>query len=627
MMNVKSFTAARQTHAGVTSYSAALLTLGGAAIHLAVAPPHFREYVPFGVFFFAVGLAQAIGAVELAVRPTRRLLLLMAGGSAALVGLWLVSRTAGLPIGPEAGHPEELGLPDLICNVMEVVATLLLLILSARHPRQPARRRWVAVVGAVPAALLAAGLTATALAAGASPMPEAFNAAPPAAGSAAVSVASLTERSGDEPVDRFTLTARVGQIDGQPVWAYNGTVPGPELHVTQGHRVQVTLVNELPEVTTVHWHGLRLPNAEDGVAGLTQDAVQPGHSYTYEFVARDAGTYWYHSHQQTGEQIPRGLFGALIVEPARPTEDRDYTVLLHGRPGHVRVDKTRLEAEPGETVRLRVIDAVVPGMEGGPENPVLVGAPARVAALDGHELNEPQPLGPTRVPLGMGQRADFVFTMPAANSVRLELAQREVRLSPVERVFAWLRPNDAPPPGSVTIGSGPTPELPDVGSAPLFDLATYGAPLPRTGGPFDGVATLVLGKNPAIRDGRIELVHTINGEASPDVPALHVSEGERVLVHIVNETDEYHPIHLHGHAFEVLSRNGEPLSGSPVRLDSVMVGPGETWDAAFTADNPGIWMIHCHVLIHAGSGMAMTVNYDGVYTPFEMGTASGNVPE
>jgi FtsP/CotA-like multicopper oxidase with cupredoxin domain len=627
MMKLENLTTTGPIQAGVLSYSAALPTLGAAAIHLAVAPAHFREYVPFGVFFLVVGCTQAIGAVELAVRPTRPLALLIAGGSVALIGLWLVSRTAGLPIGPDPGQPEALGLPDLICNVMEGVAALLLLILAAGQPRQRARRRWLAVVGTLPAALLTTALTATALAAAASSMPEAFNAAPPSAGRAEISVARLTERPGDEPVDRFTLTARVIQIDGREVWAYNGTVPGPELHVRQGDRVQVTLVNELPEATTVHWHGLRLPNAEDGVAGLTQDAVKPGQSYTYEFVARDAGTYWYHSHQQTGAQIPRGLFGALIVEPARPTEDRDYTILLHGRPGHVRVDKTRLEARPGQTVRLRVLDAVVPGMEGGPETPVLVGAPAKVAALDGHELNEPQLLGPTRVPLGMGQRADFVFTMPAANSVRLVLAAREVRLSPVERAFALFRPNDVPPSDSVTIGSGPPPELPDLGSTPQFNLATYGKSLPQTSAPYDAVATLVLGKNPSIRDGRIELVHTIDGEPSPYVPALQVTEGQRVLVHIVNDTDEYHPMHLHGHVFDVVSRNGEPLSGSPVQLDSVLVGPGETWDAAFAADNPGIWMLHCHVLIHAGSGMAMTINYDGVYTPFEMGMASGNVPE
>jgi len=101
--------------------------------------------------------------------------------------------------------------------------------------------------------------------------------------------------------------------------------------VTQGDRVRVTLLNRLPVATTLHWHGIRVPNAEDGVAGLTQDAVAPGASFTYEFVASDAGTFWYHSHQDTGTQIPAGLFGALLVEPpgGRVGEDVEQTVLLH----------------------------------------------------------------------------------------------------------------------------------------------------------------------------------------------------------------------------------------------------------------------------------------------------------
>jgi FtsP/CotA-like multicopper oxidase with cupredoxin domain len=193
-----------------------------------------------------------------------------------------------------------------------------------------------------------------------------------------------------------------------------------------------------------------------------------------------------------------------------------------------------------------------------------------------------------------------------------------------------LVPNTAPPSDSVTVGSGPAPELPDLAATPLFDLATYGTPLSQPSQltpTFDAVATLVLGKHPGMRHGRPELVHTINGQAAPYVPPLHVTEGQRVFVRLVNDTDEYHPIHLHGHVFEVVSRNGVSLTGSPVRLDTVLVGPHETWEVAFTADNPGIWMVHCHVLIHAGFGMATTVNYAGVYTPYEMGTRSGNMPE
>jgi len=110
-------------------------------------------------------------------------------------------------------------------------------------------------------------------------------------------------------------TAQVADVDEHAAWTYNGTVPGPELRVTEDDRVRVTLDNELPEATSIHLHGLRLPNAEDGVAGLTQDAIAPGGSFTYDFAAHDPGTYWYHSHQNTSKQIPRGLYGALVVEP------------------------------------------------------------------------------------------------------------------------------------------------------------------------------------------------------------------------------------------------------------------------------------------------------------------------
>ena len=97
-------------------------------------------------------------------------------------------------------------------------------------------------------------------------------------------------------------------------------------------------------------------------------------------------------------------------------------------------------------------------------------------------------------------------------------------------------------------------------------------------------------------DGRIELVHTINGRPSPYVPAINVREGQVIRLHIVNKTAEFHPMHLHGHTLSVLRKDGRPIGGSPIHLDSIVVGPHETWDAAFAADNPGIWMLHCHVL-------------------------------
>jgi FtsP/CotA-like multicopper oxidase with cupredoxin domain len=616
----------RPTHASVLLYSAALLTLGTAAIHFVVAPPHLREYAPFGVFFLAVACAQVIYAVELLLRPTRGLALLMAAGSGTLVALWFVSRTSGLPFGPLPGTPEPIGMTDIICVVLETLAALLFAAFGLRQPRRRVRRVWLRAVATIPSALFTFALTALAIAGAMTSMPESVNAAPRMPGQAAISAADLTAPPGSEPLDRFTLVAQVSQIDGATAWTYNGMVPGPELRVRQGDRVQVTLINQLPESTTVHWHGLQLPNAMDGVAGLTQDAVPPGQSFTYEFVARDAGTYWYHSHQQTEAQLQRGLFGALVIEPLQATEDCDYAVVLHGAPGHVRVSNTHLEARPGQTVRVRIINAVAPGMDGGPEVALVAGAPFTVAALDGHDLQGDGLLDTTRIPLGMGQRADVVFTMPPSNRVELRISELQADTTFVQEVFERLSP-PSPRSDVVTVGDGSAPLAVDPASAPMFDALNYGAPVAADSQSFDTSASIILDKKPGVRDGRVELVHTLNGQASPNVSPLEVTQGEHVLLHIVNNTDEFHPMHIHGHVFTVVARNGEPVSGSPLHLDSVLVGPREAWDVAFVADNPGIWMIHCHVLLHAGMGMSMTLDYSGVYSPFEMGSQRGNMPE
>jgi FtsP/CotA-like multicopper oxidase with cupredoxin domain len=462
----------------------------------------------------------------------------------------------------------------------------------------------------------------------ANPMMVAYNAAPAVPGQPSTSLVTLTAQPGSEPVDAFTLTAAQVRIGDQDAWAYNGTVPGPELRVTQGHRVRITLVNHLPVATSIHWHGINVPNAMDGVAGITQDAVAPGGRFVYEFIANDPGTYWYHSHQDTMNQIPRGLFGSLVVEPNASTPTvRDYTLMIHTLPNSDAVAvngsaNLHLEANPGDSVRLRLIDAIS-AMDFGPtgtvQMPVLMGAPYTVAALDGHDLNQPQPLGPERIPLGMGQRADLVFTMPSAGAVRLVGIRG---IAP----FSWSRPTSA----SVTIGDGPVPAA-NVPSLPTFDLTSYGVAAPdpvRDATRFDVTRQIVLaGGTPMFRNGTFDFADTFNGQASPSIQPINVRVGDLVRLRIVNRSRQTHPIHIHGHVFSVLAKNGRKITGSPVHLDAILVGPGDSWDVGFVADNPGIWMLHCHVLIHAAGGMSMTINYEGIYTPFTMGTASGNIPE
>ena len=613
--------------------AAAVLILGSALIHFAVAPEHLQAYLPYGLFFLFAGTAQAAVALGIILRPSRPLIVATLAGTLGLIGLWWLSRTIGLPIGPEPGRPEAVGFADIMCVALEAVSVLVLLRL-AFPPRKPRlRSRWRVVVGTVPALLLAGLLTYVGVGSAIADMPVAFNASPPVPGTTSTSVASLVAAPGGEPIKAFMLVAERASIDGRIVWTYNGSVPGPELRVTQGDRVRVTLVNHLQAATTIHWHGLRVPNAEDGVAGLTQNAVAPGASYSYEFVATDPGTYWYHSHQDTGSQLPQGLFGALVVEPppGHVAEAYDDVVMLHSVPGSNAVavngvpgGDLRLDAGPGETVRLRIINAVAPGMDGGPETPVLFGAPYRVVALDGHDLNKPHLLGPERIALGMGQRADVVFTMPANGSVRLVDRELPGEANAISRAFGSLQTNE-----TVTIGDGPLPELAAPSRLPLLDITRYGepAPDPVASGPFDATYPIRLNEGPGFHDGRIELVHTINDQASPTIAPIRVREGQLVRLRITNLTGEFHPMHLHGHVMSVIARDGVPIAGSPLHLDSLLVGPHESWDVAFLADNPGLWMLHCHVLLHASFGMSMTVIYAGITTPFEMGTRSGNLPE
>jgi FtsP/CotA-like multicopper oxidase with cupredoxin domain len=324
-----------------------------------------------------------------------------------------------------------------------------------------------------------------------------------------------------------------------------------------------------------------------------------------------------------------------VVEPpgGRVAESREYTVVLHNGPsGGVLMNrapgKLRLAARPGEIVRLRVVDAVAPDMDGGPQAPVLIGAPYRVVALDGHDLDRPQALGPRRLPLGMGQRADLVFRMPARGAVRLLDAEIQGRISAGQAVVPAFRQGAASQ-TTLTVGDGAAPPPPDLARLPVFDPTRYGAPDPDpvAGRRPDATFPIVLDEHPGFHDGSLALVRTINGQASPVVPPITVREGETVRLDIVNQTGEYHPMHLHGHVLSVVSRDGAPIQGSPLLLDTVLVGPHQTWDVAFVADNPGIWMFHCHVLLHASMGMSTTVNYAGVSTPFRMGTESGNVPE
>ncbi|MFG3691068.1 multicopper oxidase family protein [Micromonospora sp. NPDC047740] len=434
-----------------------------------------------------------------------------------------------------------------------------------------------------------------------------------------VSVTTLTGTDTDGvPARRFTLTAQPARIrldSGQQVeaWTFNGVTPGPQLLVRQGDLVEVTLVNRLPGVgVTLHWHGVDVPNAMDGVAGVTQDAVPPGGRFVYRFRATQVGTYWYHSHEMSSVQVRRGLFGALVVLPANAPEqsgDVDETVLRHtwvDEDGVATLGVTtgvrRRQAPAGQQVRLRLVNT-----DGNPATFTLTGAPVRVVAIDGTDVHEPNLLKGVRILVGGGARYDLAFTMP----------DRPVVLRADGPAIVYSSDGHAGPGHA-----GPAPAL--------LDPARYGTPAATpfgAAGHVDRRFTLRVDERLGFYDGRPAVRYTFNNRSFPDVPMLMVSPGDLVEVTYVNRSGQHHPMHLHGHHMLVLSRDGRPTSGSPWWVDTLDVGPGETYRVAFLADNPGIWMDHCHNLEHAANGMILHLSYSGITTPFQTGRGTANHPE
>ncbi|HXR65360.1 MAG TPA: multicopper oxidase domain-containing protein, partial [Ktedonobacteraceae bacterium] len=324
-----------------------------------------------------------------------------------------------------------------------------------------------------------------------------------------------------------------------------------------------------------------------------------------------------------------GLFGALIVDPTTPTvhADVDYNVVLHEWSGanngtiftiNSSAGVLNEAARPGQWVRLRIIETSSVAST-APHLLTLVGVPFKVVSLDGHDLNAPQWLNEIPIPIGSAQRYDLLFQMPARGSVSLVAANETNNQS-------YLRTP------ALVLGSGTVPAtLPAV--KPWFDLTTYGEPVKATPGAitlqshFDVTANLVLNNQIGSSLGRMGMTYSINGKVFPDTGMIMVREGQLVKIHFDNQSDLYHPMHLHGHSFIILAHDGKPLLGSPVRLDTVLIPPHSTYDIAFVANNPGIWMLHCHNLLHSNWGMDMMVAYYGYTTPYSVGTRSGNFPD
>ncbi|MFC3495803.1 multicopper oxidase family protein [Glycomyces rhizosphaerae] len=439
----------------------------------------------------------------------------------------------------------------------------------------------------------------------------------------------------------FQINAVASEVDlgglVVPTWSYGGQIPGAPIRVAKGEQVKATLVNELPEATTVHWHGLQLRCDADGVPDVTQAPIAPGQSFTYQFTAPDAGTYWFHPH--TGTQLDRGLYAPLIVEDPDETADWDleWTVVLDdwmdgvtGTPdevldqlkagmgsmdhggmdmglmtdghmlmgarsdilgddsgdvyyphhlvnGRLPADPEVFEADPGARVRLRFINAG--------------GDTAYRAALSGHRLTVTHTDGFPCVPveadailIGMGERYDVVVTLE--DGVFALVAEAEGK---------QMR-------GRALVRTG-------TGEAPAADFAP--AELSGHVLTYDELApaeSVALETREPDRTIDLELTGSMdeydwafNGTPHDLDNPYAIEEDERVRLRFVNDGHMWHPMHLHGHTFA--------LAGTGLRKDTAIVLPGQTLEVDFDAVNPGRWMVHCHNLYHGEAGMMAVIGY------------------
>ena len=401
------------------------------------------------------------------------------------------------------------------------------------------------------------------------------------------------------------------------VWAYGGSVPGLTLRVRQGEPVSIVVENRLDQDTTVHWHGIRLPVSMDGVPGLSQPPIRPGEKFVYEFTPPDAGTFWYHPHANTLQQLGRGLAGALIVEERSPVPvDRElvWTIMdwrlrpngqiadgfgnrmeaaMSGRVGNTvtinGVVPSDERVRAGERVRICLINAALARImalhfEG--HRPVVV-------AVDGQPCDPHEPKG-GRLLLGPAMRIDIVLDMQGKPGHRYQVVDdydEDLKYSLVHLAYdpappVRTQPLEAP----IHLPRNPLRD-PDLGAAERRELVLQGGMM--GGGGMMGMSGAAWAINGM----------SMTGDGHTGMPPLTTLElGRSYVLSLRNDTAWPHPIHLHGHSFRLLRRNG---AGVPFNqwADTVFVEPRETVQVAFVADNPGDWMVHCHVTDHQTAGL------------------------
>ncbi|MEV4113461.1 multicopper oxidase family protein [Nonomuraea sp. NPDC049695] len=470
-----------------------------------------------------------------------------------------------------------------------------------------------------------------------------------------VRAAERARRTG--AVRDFRLTATESRVDlggiSVRTWAYDGRIPGAPIRVRAGEVIRARLTNQLPRDTSIHWHGLALRNNADGVPGVTQEPVAAGAEFVYEFTAPDPGTYWFHPH--SGTQLDRGLYAPLIVEdPREPLGyDAEWIVVLDdwldgvtGTPDEVLAELSRgmsmgMDHGAGTATTMPGMDhGATPAPSNGPPKHMLMGATSLLLGGDAGDVHYPHFLlngriaaTPETFRAKPGTRLRIrIINAGGDTAFRVALAGHRMIVTHTDGFPVQHAETDA-----LLIGMG---ERYDVlvtlkdGVFPLVALAeaknalarglirtSGGASAPKAGlrpRELDGDVVRYAKLRPADqvrlapkkpdRTIRLELTGSmmaydwaINGKKYDPKTIYPVRSGERVRLSFVNRTTMWHPMHLHGHTFA--------LADGGIRKDTAIVLPNGSLDVEFDADNPGLWMIHCHNIYHAESGMMTLLGY------------------
>ncbi|MGB3683319.1 MAG: multicopper oxidase family protein [Rubrobacteraceae bacterium] len=448
-----------------------------------------------------------------------------------------------------------------------------------------------------------------------------------------VTSAAATGRLREYAFEAAPMEVSLGGRTAQ-TWGYEGGLPGPEIRVTEGDTLRVRLNNRLPAETTIHWHGLAIVNGMDGVPNVTQPPVADGEEFTYEFEVPHAGSYMYHSH--VGLQLDRGLYGPLVVEPKQEelSYDREYTLMLDDWLDGV-------SGTPEEALNQLTSGGTMGsggGMMGGDQGGSALLVPYPLYLINGRTSEDPETLKVRR-----GEKLRLRLMNPAADTVfRVAVAGHRLTVThadglPVERVNVdslIIAPGErydvlvaADNPGVWQIAAAPESkdglarailryEENGVSSAPPPDarpaelggkLLSYGdlrnavgESFPQ-GGLFSGPDRT---RELTLSGGMGDYAWAIDGQTYPDAEPLKVSEGEWVRFKLRNQSMMAHPMHLHGHFFQLQNGTGQ----GPFKDTVLVASHGEaTFD--FATDNPGDWFFHCHLAYHLETGMARVVTY------------------